>query len=80
MRCDYTCGHVRCRRCEVVERGPRVYFRCCRCQKLRPLSRTGNKRNNRTKPAKRVRDQRKEFREAQVELSPADVWYIGRER
>ena len=30
----------------------RVYFRCCRCGVLRPLSRTGNKHNNRTKRAK----------------------------
>jgi len=55
MRCDYICGHVRCRHCHEETRGPRAYFRCCQCKKLRPLSRTGNKHNNRTKANKKRR-------------------------
>jgi hypothetical protein len=77
MRCDYRCGHVRCRGCEVVERGVRVYFRCCNCKKLRPLSRTGNKHNNRTKISRRAKDKRRAALEAQPTLPPPTAWFIG---
>lgn len=83
MRCDYICGHVRCRECRTVARAAgaeipladigklqivdgiihrvKVYFLCCNCKKLRPLSRTGDRRNNRTKPSKPKRDKRKQI-------------------
>jgi hypothetical protein len=99
MRCDYRCGHVRCRACkvewraggvgfdyqpagsEVVREGRaltvKAYFRCCKCGKLRALSRTGNKHNNRTKASKRKKLARVPVHE-QLKLAPnSPIWFIG---
>lgn len=55
----------------------KVYFRCCRCGKLTPLTRTGNKHNNRTKLTKRQKDQRKSVHE-QLRILPNDpIWFFG---